>query len=250
MGVQFSPPLGYQQVRIGEVWSLYKAHYPTVQEQPFIPPTFETFGPAQLYPFGPGLNIVSGALHDRFWFINSTGDELIQFQNDRILHNWRKVGERKNEYPRFERMIGKFADELRAFDKYAASLAPQSLVINQCEISYINHFEVDPGPIDLSKWLKRFDLGGQKFDDVNVVLRQVLYGEGQRPIGRIMYEVATAHRPNGQRILMLTLTVRGAPTGSKVDDALKFIAMGREAIVLHFDEITTPEAHALWQRQN
>ena len=65
-----------------------------------------------------------------------------------------------------------------------------------------------------------------------------------------MYEVATAHRPNGQRILMLTLTVRGAPTGSKVDDALKFIAMGREAIVLHFDEITTPEAHALWQRQN
>lgn len=44
VGVQFAPARGYQQILAGEVWELYRAQFPTVEEMPPIPPAFETFG--------------------------------------------------------------------------------------------------------------------------------------------------------------------------------------------------------------
>ncbi len=78
-------------------------------------------------------------MHDRFRFLSAKKDELIQFQADRLLHNWRKVGDGSNTYPRFEKMIESFETELQAFESYISSLASQKLTINQCEVSYINH---------------------------------------------------------------------------------------------------------------
>ena len=67
LGVQFATPPGYQQIYAGEVWKLFSEKYPVVQEQPPLPPTFETFGIHQgnMVNFG----FVSGATHDRFWFL-------------------------------------------------------------------------------------------------------------------------------------------------------------------------------------
>ncbi|MDE2074857.1 MAG: TIGR04255 family protein, partial [Alphaproteobacteria bacterium] len=123
LGVQFNQPVGYQQIRAGEVWSLYKSNYPVVEEQPPLAPSFEMFGgrPTNVLQF----QFATGATHDRFWFLSESRDELIQFQADRLLHNWRKVGDGTNPYPRFERMIDKFRAELRTLETYLATLAPQ-----------------------------------------------------------------------------------------------------------------------------
>ena len=65
--------------------------------------------------------------HSRYWFVSLSEDELLQFQKDRLLHNWRKVDDRTNEYPRFETLIDKFEKELRKLETYFASLVPQLL---------------------------------------------------------------------------------------------------------------------------
>ena len=248
LGVQFSPPIGYLQIRSGEVWSLFKSDYPVVQEQPPLEPAFETFG-LQYGQFGGRIGFFSGAMHNRFWFLRNDGDELVQFQQDRLLHNWRKVGDQTNEYPRFEQMIERFGAEVRRLQTYFSTLSPQALVINQCEVSYINHIEVGTGPLNLSTWLRGMVIEGVEFDDVNIGLREVIRGENGQPIGRITYEVAAGFKPDGKRIIVLNLTARGAPKGTDIDSALQFIALGRELIVLRFAQVTTEGAHKAWERK-
>jgi hypothetical protein len=52
----------------------------------------------------------------RFWFVNEVGTELLQFQLDRFVHNWRKTGE-GIEYPRYERIRKKAPRDLHRLDK-------------------------------------------------------------------------------------------------------------------------------------
>ncbi len=248
LGAQFSPPKGYQQIRAGEVWALFKPDYPIVQEHQALEPAFETFGLPHHVQIGGRLSFVTGASHDRFWFLRQSGDELIQFQPDRLLHNWRKVGDQSNPYPRFEGMAERFGTELRQLASYFTELAPQALAINQCEVSYINHIELGAGPVRPSHWLRGAGFDDIEIDDLNMVCREVIRGDSGKPVGRITYEVNTGVKGDGSRLLILNLTARGAPDSSDIDSAMRFIAKGRELIVNRFAMITTDAAHKAWER--
>lgn len=250
IGVQFAPPEGYSQILAGEVWNLFRTDYPVVQEREALPPNFETFGIARQGHVAGRLSFVSGALHDRFWFIRESGDELIQFQQDRLLHNWRKVGDQTNEYPRFEKMLERFRAELIALETYAGSLAPQSLAINQCEISYINQIEdggdLTPRPAD---WLRFASFERQDPEDFSAAFREVIRDSGGRPVGRFMCECSSTINQSRRPIIVLNLTVRGSPKAASTDAALEFLQLGRSIIVNKFADLTTDAAHKAWERQ-
>jgi uncharacterized protein (TIGR04255 family) len=242
LGVQFAQAKGYSQIRVGEVWGLFKSAFPEVEEQPALQPSFEVFGLPQAAQMGLGF----GPTHNRFWFLTRQKDELIQFQHDRLLHNWRKVGDRTNQYPRFERMIEKFRAELDALERYFASLAPQSLTINQCEISYINLIPWDEGPAEA--WLRFVHFGDTPVDDFTALFRRALPAAQGQPRARLICEAVTVLVPPTRRAIRLTLTVRGAPPRLDVPAALEFLQHGREIVVRTFAEITTESAHQKWQR--
>lgn len=250
MGVQFAPPLGYSQIRAGEVWQLFRADYPQVQEREAITPSFETFGLPRPSPLTAGFSLVTGALHDRFWFMRPLGDELIQFQHDRLLHNWRKIGDHSNEYPRFERMAESFQEELSALEKYVATLAPQTLAINQCEISYINQIEEASGSSPHpEKWLRFASFEGMPLEDFAITFREVVKNSAQHPVGRLICECSSGINSQGKPIIVLSLTVRGSPQLATILSALEFIQYGRSIIVRRFAELTTPSAHRVWERK-
>jgi uncharacterized protein (TIGR04255 family) len=245
LGVQFNPPNGYQQIYAGEVWDLFRQEFPTVVEQPPLPPVFETFG---LPSMGRQVRFITGPTHTRFWFLNQDGGELIQFQQDRFLHNWRKDGKETNEYPRFDSLVKRFYEELSQLQNYTNSLKPQSLLINQCEISYINHIASSPEqPLRASDWL-RFVPFENEPEDFSVNYREVIHDNDGRPTGRLIYNVALGLKPDGQRIIILTLTVRGATRDASIDSAVEFLKMGRDRIVTRFAEVTTGKAHQQWER--
>lgn len=252
LGVQFASPQGYQQIRAGEVWNLFKGHYPRVQEHQALPPAFETFGlPFQHSSMMPQFGFVTGGTHDRFWFLDQEGRELIQFQQDRLLHNWRKNGDANNEYPRFEAMTDKFRAELSQFQGYINSLAPQALSINQCEISYINHISFQRGEEGgFADWLKFLNFTESKPDDFTINFREVIKDSDGKPRGRLYVESALGYLPDGHEVIVLTLTVKGAPLGSDINSALEFLSLGREVIVQRFAELTTDQAHKKWERVN
>jgi uncharacterized protein (TIGR04255 family) len=246
LGVQFVTPERYQQILAGEVWALYRKDYPTVEEKEAIAPSFETFGgrPGAQIRFG----LVTGAQHDRFWFLSPQKDELIQFQADRLLHNWRKIGDGSNPYPRFEKMVVRFQSELTALEKYFGTLAPQNLNITQCEVTYINHIALDESR-NPSAWLRPLnftEIGEQ--DAFSFVTRSVVRGAGDAPIGRLTVQAGTSITPEGKEVVQLELTMRGAPKAPKIEEAIRFLSDGRDRIVTKFAEITTAAAHEKWGR--
>ncbi len=246
LGVQFSSPKGYQQVYAGEVWNLFRSEFPRAEEHPAIAPAFETFG---LPSKGGQLDFATGASHDRFWFLRQSGDELIQFQQDRLLHNWRKVGDQTNPYPRFESMINRFHAELEQLQDYLNSLSPQKLSINQCEISYINHIAPEMGQIvKASDWLSFVRFSNSEPEDFSISFRERIRDDDGKPQGRLTCETTTGIKPDSSRIIVMKLTVRGAPKGTDIESALQFLTKGRELIVFRFAEVTTDTAHKKWGR--
>ncbi len=250
VGVQFAAPQGYQQIRAGEVWGVFKDEYPQVQEHQALAPAFETFGlPFQHSSLMPQFGIVTGGVHDRFWFLKPEGDELLQFQQDRLLHNWRKVGGGENNYPRFEAMRDGFCRELFKLQEYFASLVPQSLMINQCEISYINHIPFDRADErGFSYWLSFLSFGQKSPDDFTVNFREVVRSPDGRPIGRLYVESSLGYLQNGREVIVLSLTVKGAPEGADIGAAMNFLSVGRDVIVRRFVDLTSAEAHRVWGR--
>lgn len=249
IGMQFSTPQGYQQIRAGEVWNLFRENYPQVQELPALQPSFETFGLTHQHSSLPQISFATGSTHDRFWFLRPDGAELIQFQQDRLLHNWRKVGDDTNYYPRFEAMMAEFKKELTQLQDYMASLRPQALLINQCEISYINHIKFERSECNgFSDWLRFVNFTDSRPDDFSIAFREVIRDDEGKPIGRLVTEAALGVLPNNQEIIMLSLTVKGAPQSTDIDAGLDFLSLGREVIVRRFTELTTDKAHQKWER--
>jgi uncharacterized protein (TIGR04255 family) len=118
MSVQFTTPPDYREIYAREIWALFEHEFSRVQEQSALEPFFEVFGgppgPAKLQiKFQP-----TGPIHNRFWFLGAGDRELLQFQRDRFVHNWRKLHDANNQYPRFEPILTKFERELGTLDDY------------------------------------------------------------------------------------------------------------------------------------
>jgi uncharacterized protein (TIGR04255 family) len=250
IGVQFKPPRGYSQILAGEVWGLFRSEFPHVEEQPPLLPAFETFGRPQPAQFGVGFRIAETSPHSRFWFLSPEKEEIIQFQPDRLLHNWRKVGD-NTEYPRFERMIAKFEQELGGLEDYFSTLSPpsQPLMINQCEISYINHILIDR-PRDAGLSLRFLNFHGVDPEDFTAVFHQVMRDDQDRPCGRLTCEAVSAFATgkSSRLVIRLSLTARGAPARTDIPAALEFLQRGREMVVRVFADVTTHAAHQFWER--
>jgi uncharacterized protein (TIGR04255 family) len=250
LGVQFAVPENYRQIMAGEVWNLFRDKYPRVRELPALPPVFETFGRPSSLSLPSQFSLAAGVIHPRFWFSRDDGEEIIQFQPDKLLHNWCKSGNDSNAYPHFELISLRFKDELTELQHYMESLAPQALSINQCEIGYVNHIRFDAAKgDDLSTWLRFLDFPKDFPDSFAISFSEVLNDrDPPSPWGRLYIEASLIHLSGGIRVIVLALTVKGAPLQPDIDSALDFLARGRKVIVQRFAELTTDKAHEIWRR--
>jgi uncharacterized protein (TIGR04255 family) len=248
LGIQFQPPANYQQIQAFQVWDLFRQEFPLVREHPPLPPQFETFG----LPAFPQLafNFSGGPVHDRFWFTKNGERQLIQFQQDRLLHNWRKVDPEQSDYPRFENIISQFEREISKLEEYFVSLGNARLVVTQCELSYINHILLPEGdePFAPQKWLAYIEETQAAIDEMMSVVKKVLRDASGKPYGRFYRESGTGTDRFGRKILFLNFTVRGLPPSDSVGDALAFINAHRQMIAEEFIKSTTAAAQKIWER--
>lgn len=250
MGVQFPEPHAYSQIYAGEIWNLFRDQFPQVQELPAIMPQFETFGRDK--PGTVNFELVDGPGANRFWFITEGGDQLVQFQSDRLLHNWRKREGLGNVYPRYESMVVRFRQELEALNSFFAEHFDTPLAINQAEITYINYIvadETSAGPMRVGDWLNVIGFDHEEPTDFNTGYRREVRNEHGKPIGRLIAEIKSGRRQREKdRLIALNLTVRGAPMGPSIAQSIDFLTLGREMVVKEFAAITTPQAHEIWGR--
>ena len=144
LGVQFGTLNTFKTVHAGMLWDVYRKRYPKYQEQAPLPTTFETFGSTQGDVGAVQLQFMTQPPLPRIWFLNATETELIQFQQDRFVHNWRKVGEGE-KYPRYEKIRGKFIKDLGKLRRFLKAQNLGQIDPNQCEVTYVNHISSGDG---------------------------------------------------------------------------------------------------------
>ncbi len=255
LSVQFNPIAGLQAPQQGLLWSEFRDAFPRTEQHPPIDPVIETFGLPQKRAMR--FELVSGVPSPRCWFLNKEGTELIQVQQDRFTHNWRKVGE-TDTYPRYEHVRDQFASELSIFHGFLGKEELGEFVPVQCAVTYINHIVAceawgahgELGNV-FTNWVNAYsdDFLGEP-EQVRFASQFVFSDDHDQPLGRLHVSVQSAFRAQDNLpIFVMEMTARGRPDGDGTDGILQFLNKGREMIVRSFASLTTPEMHKIWGRK-
>jgi uncharacterized protein (TIGR04255 family) len=259
LSVQFEPLRDLKGVQLGLLWSKFREEFPRIEEHPPIAPMFESFEIPPREKLGLHLEMSEIPLFPRMWFLNASGTELIQVQQDRFVHNWRKTAEGQT-YPRFEYIRERFKSELDVFTSFLDAEHVKGFTINQVEVTYINHIVAGEGWRNHSELHKIISPLSASYsdgflnsiEDGNMAIRYRISDENTgagTSLGRLYVEVQSAYRKNDQMpLFVLNLTARGKPIGDGVDGAFAFLNIGREWIVRGFTSVTTNEMHRVWRR--
>lgn len=256
LSVQFDRIEGLRTPQLGVIWQTFRDRFPRFEEHPPLEPAFERFGLKSGAEAGVQLQLFATPPVPRLWFLNQSGNELIQVQQDRFVRNWRKKGD-SEEYPRYRVLREQFAKDYVAFSESVSGCTSQTIQPNQCEITYVNIIPTPSGtPVgDLSKVTGLFSLdysdeGLGLPEEESLACRYVLTSN-QKPIGRLHVGFAPVLRlSDGAPAFRLTITVRGGPAGVELDHVLDFLDFGHEAIVRGFTSVTTQEMHQIWKRKS
>jgi uncharacterized protein (TIGR04255 family) len=254
LGVQF--PSVLNAVHLGLYYQRVKARFPKVQVQPPVPPSFETFGGPASMPFTVQVQLGPMGLQPRMWFLSEDENSLIQLQSDRLLFNWR-AGRKGSPYQHFDAVHAEF---VKAFDELEALAADEGitgLVVNQCEVVYVNPFPTAKTSVPLSAPEKIFRVWNghlgvewqESPEDLSFNVRYLLNDKEGKPFGRLTAVVlSSGSSPQIESAFQLEITARGLPTGPGREGIAAFHAHGHQAIVRYFAALTTPEMHELWER--
>ncbi len=256
LSVQFEKLTGLRSQHIGLLWSEYRHDYPEIEEQQPIDPIIETF-PSFGQPtpkFRLEFQKIPGL--PRIWFLNSQQSRLIQIQNDRFVYNWRKV--RKEEtYPHFHDVKECFIESYNKFNKFIDSYKIEGLLLNQCEVTYVNIIPTD-GKVksysDLDKVLTVFHKEYSEdfpldLEYAQITMRHIIKDKSDLAIGRLHISLDPVVGPENETALLLKLIARGKPEEPDLGSALKFFDLGNEMIVTCFTSITTKSMHDVWRRK-
>lgn len=248
LGVQFRPLFGLRPIELCPLRERWRGEYPLVQEQPPLPPAVER--PSFR---GPSVELLLGpALQTRLWFLTSDEAELVQLQHDRLTVNWRQM-DGESAYPRFPAVRELFERRWHDLADFVNERQLGTLSPTQVELNYIN--AIDPlsgqlGQIEriLRNWhsTSEHHLGAP--EQARLALVFGVPDLGREPV-RLYVAVDPAQRPDGQPVLFLTLTIRGAPADETLDSALRFMNEAHEHIVRSFAELTPHAMHTEWGRR-
>src|SRR5690348_8033242 len=89
LSVQFDAIAGFELQHFGSLWERFKHKFPNVETKQALEPVWETFAPPSARQLQ--IRLVQNFM-PRMWLVSENGTELVQIQNDRFIHNWRKVG--------------------------------------------------------------------------------------------------------------------------------------------------------------
>jgi uncharacterized protein (TIGR04255 family) len=254
LSLQFASLENFKSTHVGLFWKSIRAKYPSVTEQVPLAPAFETFGTP------PAPNVPSVQFHmmpvtPRFWFEKAGEPNLVQLQQDRIVHNWRKR-EQQPIYPRYEAIRRSFESEIGAFTRFLSTERLGELRPNQCEVTYINIIDMPDGSNPHLRFgdvtpLWSLNPGEPipgEFEHALLQARFIL-GDNGKPWGRIYVNFQPGVRQNDlSPVIRLEITARGKPKEETISEALRLLDQERIAVVRTFAAVTTPEMHKAWGR--
>jgi uncharacterized protein (TIGR04255 family) len=252
LSIQFASVASDDALLLAEFWPRIKDRFPRIERQPPIAGVIEDFS-SPPKPAPVEIEFAPQGLPLRYWCISELGNDLIQFQKDRFLVNWRKQGE-EIPYPRYEHVREGFAELAPIFQEAVSPTSPLEII--QCEITYINEISARPesgfGHMELNRVLRLFkdQLSLEAVppaEDTQFQSRHVLRRQNNEPYGRFYIGASPGFRNlDSAPIYGVTLMARGLPPTPDLEGALSFFDDGHDRIVRTFKEITTADMHVQW----
>jgi uncharacterized protein (TIGR04255 family) len=255
LGVQFDNLSKVKTSHLGAWWATIKDKFPKVEEHPPLPEITES------YEIDPQKTVqfrFAGIVPPiRCWFLNESGNELVQVQSNRFVYNWRKQKD-EDAYPRFQKISSLFSEMFNNFTSYIEKFELGKIVPNQCEVTYVNHIQPGVG------WEKHNQIGNvfpsytdQRSDDflnapesVGVNLGYVFRDAATKPLGRLHVSISSEYRiADKLPILVMNLVSRGAPFSPDMKGVLGFLEQGHDWNVRGFTSLTTKQMHKIWERE-
>jgi uncharacterized protein (TIGR04255 family) len=136
LDIQFQPLKWLDTTALGDVREkLFKEAYPKYQEHPPLNDDIELNDGGRIFEFAvsPQLPPIR-----RQWYISADEERLFQFQQKRLIHNWRKKNLSDNNYPRFSLVFDEFKKYLLSLNNHSISNYREELVITQWEVTKFN----------------------------------------------------------------------------------------------------------------
>lgn len=249
-GLQFEPVDAFSSVHFGEFWQRVKSEYPKTEDRPPL---------AEELPGGeggePGTEVISVEAPPlrRVFYVDSTGNFLLQVQPSRFLSNWRKERD-TDEYPRFNVAHERFLRGWGIFVDFLRDVGLGMPRANQYELTYINHIPEaeEPYPAGIEQHLPLFSWKAGRSVKFLPAPRSVAL-RLQFPLpnskGTIRVKIDHGRRRLDQKpILVIDLTAKG-PAQKDWSDMQEWFSVAHEGIVRGFTDLTSPGAHRAWGRK-
>lgn len=235
---------------VGMYWSRIKPEYPTCEEQPPLSANIEHLhGPTP----PPEFLLLGVPPIPRVWFIDSSGNRIIQVQREAFLHNWRKLG-KGDSYPHYQAVFGAFQKYRAAFSDFVEEQKIGAVTPIQLELTYVNHIYTD------EEWSKKLGVEGilsdvcwhterktflPRYEALNWNLAFRLPDDQ----GRLHVTLNTATiADRGRSLLVLELRARGMPKQLSASAVDNWYGVAHEWIVRGFTDLTSADAHKHWGR--
>lgn len=255
MGVQFDQLPNYTSAHAGWYWKAkLDEHWTKTVETTRIDDQFELFGDDKKWAM-KAFRVRAGTQPERIQIIRDDDERMIQVQGTRFIYNWRK---RESRYPTYDRLRPEFDERFRGFSEFVAESGLGTIVLNQWEMTYVNHIPKGTVWETPDDWAKLFPGFYAPRSDTPRHRLEGFGGEWHMVIGdnigrlHVSIEHGRIGSAQGPEALIVNLTARGPITGSETADGDMIGArfdLGRESIVRTFAAITSEAAHRYWKRR-
>lgn len=249
---QFEPINNFQATHYGLLQKRFLDEYPKIEQQPPLAQMIEKFKEGE--PEEQQLQISNLPPLPRVFFVHSTSNWLIQIQPDRFIHNWRKTDD-NYIYPRFDKVFDKFWAAWESFLSFCEDEKLDNPVVNQLEVTYINHMVQGQGWSGLSAMSEVFpDLSWRKQHSFLGTPESIAWKTSfvmPDESGRLHVSIRHAlQKKDRTPVLLCELTARGMPTKASSDSIREWFKLGREWIVKGFADLTSEQMQKeTWGRQ-
>lgn len=254
LGVQFNDVPEFNPIRLGGWWQTVKNDFPNLQQHERLP---KRIVPKDLnQPAKLTLTLSNRPQNLRCWFLNESGTQLIQIQDDRFIYNWRKQND-TDGYPRYENIKARFKELFLSFCAYSQKNKFGEIIPNACEVVYVNRIsqnELWKSHSDISKVIGVDVSCSDSFlprpELINAGLSYRLENNGDF-VGRSTVNINSAYdRKTREPIIHLQFECIGEPVTKDFVGMEKFMDIGHEWIVKGFASLTTEAMHKVWGRDN
>lgn len=241
ISVFFKPLRGFKTAHYGRFGDLVAAYPLTEDQVPIMENLVQEVADTN---FLPPLR--------RVFFLTRSNDFVLQLQPDFFAHNWRKVKE-EDQYPSFQKAKELFLGHWEIFKGFVAQEELGPLKVARYDVTYVNHliegtFGAFPGALErYTSIIKLRERKPEHFlPDARMVSTVLEFGI---PSGAGTLRVSLAHgkRPDAKEVIQMDLSARmkGKEDDSDIDSALE---TAHEWIVRGFTDLTSEDAHKIWER--